>query len=184
MGNFILVDTDILIDVARDDSVAIQRIKYEESKANLQISVITQMELIIGCHNRTELKTLYNFLKRFTIINVSELISEHAVELLSAYRLSHGLHIPDAIIALTAIVNNIPFLSKNQKDYRFINGLINLAKYRLDFNDALIMNLGVNRLSRFMHRPACVGRSIVDAIQGDNILSIFALKEPNNLWPD
>jgi hypothetical protein len=57
------------------------------------------------------------------------------------------------------------------------NEFINLAKYRLDFNDALKMNLGVNR-------PACVGRSIVDAIQGDNILSIFALKEPNNLWPD
>jgi hypothetical protein len=65
-----------------------------------------------------------------------------------------------------------------------IKTIINLAKYRLDFNDALKMNLGVNRLrcARRRRVDSCI--DIVDAIQGDNILSIFALKEPNNLWPD
>nr|MDQ2686882.1 PIN domain-containing protein [Armatimonadota bacterium] len=39
------------------------------------------------------------------------------------YRLSHGLLIPDALIAATALVHDIPLLTKNQRDFRFIAGL-------------------------------------------------------------
>ena len=39
------------------------------------------------------------------------------------YRLSHGLLIPDALIAATAIEADTPLVSKNQKDYRFIKDL-------------------------------------------------------------
>ena len=62
------------------------------------------------------------------IVKVNESISEKAIELLSLYRLSHGLLIPDGLIAATAIVVNAPLLSKNQKDYRFISEL-NLLSY-------------------------------------------------------
>jgi predicted nucleic acid-binding protein len=31
--------------------------------------------------------------------------------------------IPDALIAATAMAMNQPFISKNQRDYRFISGL-------------------------------------------------------------
>ncbi|HED38580.1 MAG TPA: type II toxin-antitoxin system VapC family toxin [Ignavibacteria bacterium] len=128
MSSFLLIDTDILIDVARKEISAINRLKLEEERANLQISLITQMELIVGCNNKRELQSLNKFLRRFSIVNVSEEISDKAVESLTKYRLSHGLLIPDAIIASTAIVLNIPFLSKNQKDYRFIEEL-KLLKY-------------------------------------------------------
>jgi len=47
---------------------------------------------------------------------------------LRSYRLSHGLVIPDSLIAATAIVLNYPFITKNQRDYRFIQGL-NLLPY-------------------------------------------------------
>ena len=123
MENFLLIDTDIFIDIAREDHHAINRLKSEESKSSLYISSITQMELIVGCSNKKELQILNDFLKRYDVINVSEEISERAIELLSKYRLSHGLLIPDAIIASTAIISGIPFLTKNQKDFRFIKGL-------------------------------------------------------------
>jgi predicted nucleic acid-binding protein len=42
---------------------------------------------------------------------------------MQTYALSHGLQIPDALIAATALALNIPLLSKNQRDYRFISGL-------------------------------------------------------------
>ncbi|WP_245536663.1 PIN domain-containing protein [Thiothrix nivea] len=45
------------------------------------------------------------------------------MELLQQYRLSHGLLIPDGLIAATAIEAGIPLISKNQKDYRFIQEL-------------------------------------------------------------
>lgn len=127
MKKNLLVDTDILIDVAREDNTAISRLKAEERISRLQISSITKMELIVGCANKRELSLLNTFLERFIVINVSEEISEKAVELISIYRLSHGLLIPDSIIAATAIIMEIPFLSKNQKDYRFIEELQLLA---------------------------------------------------------
>ncbi len=120
MKNILLIDTDILIDTARKDNVAINRLKIEEKQSILHICSITQMELIVGCRNRSELRVLNKFLSRFVIINIMDNISENAVDLLRKYRLSHGLLIPDAIIAATALSLSLPFLSKNQKDYRFI----------------------------------------------------------------
>ncbi|WP_392533314.1 hypothetical protein [Nostoc sp. C117] len=53
---------------------------------------------------------------------------ETAVNLLWSYRLIHGLLIADSLIAATAIVGNYPVITKNQRDYRFIQGL-NLLPY-------------------------------------------------------
>ena len=46
-----------------------------------------------------------------------------AVELIRRYRLSHGLLLADALIASTAIVADLPLATKNQRDYRPIEGL-------------------------------------------------------------
>ena len=91
--------------------------------ATLGISVVTQMELIIGCRNKKELKDLNQFLKRFQIISLNENTATKAIDLLHRYRLSHGLLIADSLIAATALVMDVSFPSKNQKDYRFIENL-------------------------------------------------------------
>ena len=69
MANSILVDTDILIDAARDVENAIIRLDRAEKDATLSISTITQMELIVGCRNKKELKNLEKFLIRFEIVS-------------------------------------------------------------------------------------------------------------------
>lgn len=94
----------------------------------MAISIVTQMELIVGCANKAELQKLEKFLKQFYIIKIDEVISNQAIDLLQAYRLSHGLLIADGIIAATAIVRNYPLITKNQRDYKFIQGL-NLLPY-------------------------------------------------------
>lgn len=81
------------------------------------------MELVVGCRNRTELQIMERFLERSEIIKLSEAISDKAIDLLCNYRLSHGLLIADVLIAATAIVIDTPLLSKNQRDYRFIQDL-------------------------------------------------------------
>ena len=121
--NLLLVDTDILIDVGRAERKAVERLKNEESKFSLAVSSVTQMELIIGCRNKTELKLLDKFLNKLEIISISEVISSKSIELLKKYRLSHGLLIADCLIASTAIIFDISLLSKNQKDYKFIENL-------------------------------------------------------------
>jgi len=128
VADFIIVDTDILIDAGRGVSEAITYLQDIERKSSLAAGVVTQMELFVGCRNKTELLEVERFLQRFQILPLAEPISDMAVDLLRQYRLSHGLLIPDALIAATAIVFDVPFISKNQRGYRFIAGL-NLLTY-------------------------------------------------------
>jgi len=123
-----IVDTDILIDTARGIAEAVEFLKDLETTASLAVSVITQMELTVGCRNKNEYSDLKKFLLRFEILPINSDISNAAVELLNKYNLSHGLLIPDALIAATAISLGEPLSTKNQRDFRFIDGL-NLLKY-------------------------------------------------------
>ncbi len=81
------------------------------------------MELIIGCQNKNELRAVEQFLLRFQTVALNEQASDLAVDLLRRYKLGHGLLIPDALIAATAMSENEQFVTKNQRHYRFIEGL-------------------------------------------------------------
>ena len=123
MSSMTIIDTDILIDAARLVRQAVECLADIEQQSALAISVITQMELLAGCRNKTELRHTERFLQRFQVLKLTEPVSDTAVDLLRQYRLRHGLAIPDALIAATALVLNQPFISKNQRDYGFIQGL-------------------------------------------------------------
>lgn len=82
---------------------------------------------MLGCRNKNELRALENFLSRFQVVKLNEQISDTAVNLLRRYQLSHGLLIADALIAATALSQEESFVTKNQRDYRFIEGLDLLA---------------------------------------------------------
>ncbi|MEH2182023.1 type II toxin-antitoxin system VapC family toxin [Nostoc sp.] len=128
MTNSTIIDTDILIDTGRGVLKAVKCLQNLKASSGIAISIITQMELMVGCANKAELQILENFLKQFYIIKIDQAVSDTAVDLLRSYRFSHGLVIPDSLIAATAIVGNYPFITKNQRDYRFIQGL-NLLPY-------------------------------------------------------
>ncbi|KHD06940.1 twitching motility protein PilT [Candidatus Thiomargarita nelsonii] len=121
--NVIIVDTDILIDAGHSIKAALNCLTQYEQKAKLAISIITKMELVVGCRDKNELRKTEQFIRRFQILNLNESISTHADKLLCQYRLSHGLLIADALIAATAINWNYHLISKNQRDYRFIEEL-------------------------------------------------------------
>lgn len=129
--SFTLVDTDLLIDLAAENAQAINCLKNLEKQSNLAVSSVTEMELIVGCRNKVELRNTDRLLGRFRIIPLSEQSSVIAVELIRKYRLSHGLLIPDALIAATALTLDLDFITKNQRDYRFISEL-RLLPYPLD----------------------------------------------------
>ena len=123
MADIVIVDTDVLIDVSRGIVEAINCLIAHEKKFRLAISVITQMELLVGCRDKRETQKLEKFLRRFEVVELDAQASNIAVDLLKKYRLSHGLLIPDALIAATAIASDLALLSKNQRDYRFMSEL-------------------------------------------------------------
>jgi predicted nucleic acid-binding protein len=128
MASSTIVDTDIIIDVGRGIPEAANCLQRLKSSSRLAISIVTQMELIVGCTNKSELRTLEKFLQQFEVIRIDQPISDKAVDLLRLYRLSHGLLIADGLIAATAVIYELPFITKNQRDYRFIQNL-NLLPY-------------------------------------------------------
>ena len=123
-----IVDSDILIDVARGQAEAINCLLRLEQTSALAISAVSQMELIVGCRSKKELQDLEKFLNRYQVLKITDRISDLAVDLLTQYFLSHGLLIADGLIAATALIHNEAFITKNQRDFRFIADL-NLLPY-------------------------------------------------------
>ena len=93
-----MFDTDILVDALRGFSAGLDYVEEAEPQGALRISITTEMELIVGCRNRRELHRLERFLRRFTILAMTEVVAARAVTLLRQYRLNHGLSITDALI--------------------------------------------------------------------------------------
>lgn len=55
---FVVIDTDILIDAGRGFPEAVACLDTIEQKSPLAVSAVTQMELIVGCRNKSELHDL------------------------------------------------------------------------------------------------------------------------------
>ena len=77
-------------DIFNDPNAYLSELQRIEREQELAISVVTQMELVVGCRNKTELRELTKFLRRFHIMPLSASISQTGLALLQQYRLSHG----------------------------------------------------------------------------------------------
>lgn len=115
----ILCDTNILIAWLKGDEQTIE-ILQEIGLENLLIPSITFMELIQGTRNKNELIRLKQKIKNYNIIHFNDVTSKLAINLAEKYYLSHGLLIPDAIIASTAITFNFKLFTYNLKDFKFL----------------------------------------------------------------
>ena len=82
MGRTFLIDTDILIDIARDVPETVGYVAGIKNTSDITISIVTQMEMIVGCRNKKELKALSSFLTAFQVIGLNRAISAKAIELL------------------------------------------------------------------------------------------------------
>ena len=118
----ILCDTDIFIEAFKNNALAtglLSRIGFQ----NIALSAITLMELYFGALNKRELAKIKSRLQKLEIINLDQKITETAINMIERYAKSHGLHIPDALIAATAICRGMQLLTYNVKDFKFVEGI-------------------------------------------------------------
>lgn len=75
--------------------------------------------------NMAELLAVKKMLEKrsATLLPVTEAITRRATELMEALTLSHGLQMGDALIAATAIENQLRVLTANVKHFGAISGL-------------------------------------------------------------
>jgi predicted nucleic acid-binding protein len=124
-----LLDTTIVVDALRRFPPAVAYLRTAEQQGILSLSLLAQMELIIGCRNAVELHRLQVFRERFEIHGLSATIGETAGGLLYQYRLSHGLLLADALIAATALEYRETLYTKNMRHFLMIPGLTVVRPY-------------------------------------------------------
>jgi predicted nucleic acid-binding protein len=115
-----LLDTTVLVDVGRNKKAAVDLVS---NLPELFISAVSAGELIQGVADKLELKRTKILLESMRIIEINDRISFDSRELLITYTLSHGLYLMDALIAATALENDLMLLTDNVKHFRFIEGI-------------------------------------------------------------
>ncbi len=118
----ILCDTNIIIEILKGNKRTINIIE-SIGLENIAISSVTVMELYFGALNKRELNKIKKHLQALNIVHFDTDISESAIELIERFSKSHGLQIPDAIIAATAMTSEIKLFTFNLKDFKYIDGL-------------------------------------------------------------
>ena len=117
-----LIDTNILIYADRGNESAKKLIINSNAPS---ISVVTYMEYVPFCLNKVELNNFEKMLKkyRFKIVDINPEISMTAKSLVKQYALSHRVEMADALIAATALVENLTVITGNGKYFKPIPGL-------------------------------------------------------------
>lgn len=92
------------------------------------ISSLCIMELIQGCRDKQEIKTIKEFIKTNISLTLppDETICEKALLLLERYAASDGLRTVDAVIAASALLNNATLATSNFKHFKNISNLSTL----------------------------------------------------------
>jgi predicted nucleic acid-binding protein len=118
--DIVFIDSCIVIDFIK----GIQDIKNQLSHIQIPcINFVVEMELIQGAKDKRELKKIVKELNSFNRLYFQNDIAKLSTQLLKDYALSHNLQIPDAIIAATCLVYNIPLFTHNKKNFKFIPNL-------------------------------------------------------------
>ena len=116
-ATIMLIDTDVLVWCLRSHPKAIRAI---DALTLRLISQVTRMELICGCRDKKEITLLKRFLVagNFQVIPLSQEIGNRADLYLEEKHLSHGVGLPDALIAATASLQGLPIFTANAKHFR------------------------------------------------------------------
>lgn len=117
-----MYDTDILIWIQRGNAKAARLV---EKDADRSLSIQSYMELLQGARDKAEQKVLKDFIFSFdfAVLPLSENIGHRALVYLEEYALSGGLRSADALIAATAVEQNLRLVTSNTRHFRAVKDL-------------------------------------------------------------
>ena len=117
-----IFDTDILIWIQRGNEKAARLVDASDER---YLSALSYMELLQAAESKKQHHVVKEFLKTFAfqILPLSENIGYRALVYIEEYSLSSGLRAGDAIVAATAVENNLVLATGNQKHFKPIKDL-------------------------------------------------------------
>lgn len=123
-----LVDTDVLIDVSRNNQAAIDFL--DKLNDSWSMSIITALELIVGARDKKEVAQIDQLVGAYSAIPLTAAIGNSSYSLLRRFAKSHGLRVFDSLIAATAIVEDLTLITRNKKHFQMMSALkILVPKY-------------------------------------------------------
>jgi predicted nucleic acid-binding protein len=118
MTNY-LPDTNVFSRIFKGNA---QLKQFIEINSSVVCSTI-YIENIQGSKSNQEKRFIKKYLDNFPLLLVDSDISARAIQLIDAYSNSNGLLLADALIAATALENDLTVLTYNVDDFKFIKDL-------------------------------------------------------------
>lgn len=116
-----LLDTCVIIDLLRDNARARQSVASLDERPCF--CAASEMELIAGVRSQREEQSIERLLGLFLRVSIEPAIFRLAGTYLRHFQPSHGLDIPDALIAAVAEHHGLSLLTLNVKHFPMIEGL-------------------------------------------------------------
>jgi len=117
-----IFDTDIFIWVQKGNEKAARIIEKDNER---YLSIQSYMELLQGAKNKTQHKYVKSFIKEFEflVLPFTENIGHRSLIYVEEFSLSSNMRAGDAIIAATAVENNLVLVSSNVKHFKVVSEL-------------------------------------------------------------
>ncbi len=117
-----IFDTDIFIWVQRGNKKAARLIDKSEER---HLSIQSYMELLQGAKNKAHHRNVKDFISEFgfSVLPLSENIGHRALIYVEEYALPSNMRAGDAIIAATAVENNLTLVTSNAKHFKSVKEL-------------------------------------------------------------
>ena len=113
----ILFDSDVVIEYLRENPVVVRELDdLAASQAVLAITPVIEAEVRRGLRSNERERT-ERTLSAFECLDLTREIGKRAGEYLRAYSKSHGLELPDALIAAAAAIHRFALCTFNWKHY-------------------------------------------------------------------
>lgn len=114
-----LPDTNVFSRIFKGNLVVAEFIE----NLKVVIDATIYIECLQGSKSNTEKRIIKKVLDNFPLLPLTPSISKRAIKLIDDYSNSHGLLLADALIAATALENNLTVLTYNASDFQFIQNL-------------------------------------------------------------
>lgn len=122
MEPLVVCDTNIFIEFYKNNTIISDEL-HSIGQNRIGLSIVTEAELIYGAFNKKELAHIQKDLSALKRLPITVAVSNLMIELLAKYSLSHRLSLPDALIAATVLLEDLPLYTLNKKDFQYIPGL-------------------------------------------------------------